>query len=114
MRGSKEVDKINNSDIFHTYNGLCLREKKLDERLLQGIQSANSLIAWTGTKMSKVCGKNSYDQGKYSPKKFRKRFAMPLDFDFFKHSVYPYGLNILCYLQLLKSTNFVRIVLNHF
>ena len=25
-------------------------------------------------------------------KTFDKRFAIPLDFDFFKHSVYPYGL----------------------
>ena len=26
-------------------------------------------------------------------KTFNKRFSIPLDFDFFKHSVYPYGLN---------------------
>ena len=26
-------------------------------------------------------------------KTFDKRFSIPLDFDFFKHPVYPYGLN---------------------
>ena len=26
-------------------------------------------------------------------KTFDKRFAIPFDFDFFKHPVYPYGLN---------------------
>ena len=36
-------------------------------------------------------------------KMFDKRFAIPLDFDFFKHPVYPYGL---------KKRLIVRIELN--
>ena len=36
-------------------------------------------------------------------KTFDKRFAIPLDFDFFKHPVYPYGL---------KERSIVRIELN--
>ena len=31
-------------------------------------------------------------QGNATEKTFDKRFAIPLDFDFFKHLVYPYGL----------------------
>ena len=33
-------------------------------------------------------------------KTFDKRFVIPLDFDFFKHPVYPYGLNLFVRLEL--------------
>ena len=43
-------------------------------------------------------------QEKAIKKTFDKRFSIPLDFDFFKHPVYPYGLN--------KEDLFVRLELN--
>ena len=38
-------------------------------------------------------------------KTFNKRFAIPLDFDFFKHPVYPYGLkeDLIVRLELNSS-----------
>ena len=40
-------------------------------------------------------------------KTFDKRFAIPLDFDFFKHPVYPYGLkeDLIVRLELNSSEN---------
>ena len=35
--GSKDIDTINNSDIYHTYKDLYLSEKEREEKLLQGI-----------------------------------------------------------------------------
>ena len=43
MLCSKEIDTINNSDIYDTYKDLYLSEKDLEEKLLQGIQSAKGL-----------------------------------------------------------------------
>ena len=48
--GSKDIDTINNSDIYDTYKNLYLSEKKLEEKLLQGIQPANVLKARLGAK----------------------------------------------------------------
>ena len=45
MLGSRDIDTINNSDIYETYKNLYLSEKKREEKLLQGIQSANRLKA---------------------------------------------------------------------
>ena len=45
MLGAKEIDTINNSDIYDTYKDLDLREKEREKKLLQGIQSANGLKA---------------------------------------------------------------------
>ena len=51
MLGSKDIDTINNSDIYDTYKDLYLSEKKREEKLLlQGIQSASSLKACVGAK----------------------------------------------------------------
>ena len=50
MIGSKEIDTINNSDIYDTYKNLYLSEKKREEKLLQGIQTANGLKARAGAK----------------------------------------------------------------
>ena len=38
-----DIDTINNSDIYDTYKDLYLSEKEREEKLLQGIQSANGL-----------------------------------------------------------------------
>ena len=45
LLGSKEIDTINNSNIYNTYKDLYLSKKEREERLLQGIQSANVLKA---------------------------------------------------------------------
>ena len=45
MLGAKEIDTINNSDIYGTYKDLDLSEKEREKKLLQGIQSANGLKA---------------------------------------------------------------------
>ena len=48
--GSKDVDMINNADIYDTYKDLYLSEKEREEKLLQGIQSANGLKSRVGAK----------------------------------------------------------------
>ena len=48
MLGSKDIDRINNSDIYDMYHNLKLSKKELKESLLQGIQSANGLKARVG------------------------------------------------------------------
>ena len=50
MLGSKDSDAINTSDIHDTYKDLYLSEKEREEKLLQGIQSANGLNARVGAK----------------------------------------------------------------
>ena len=45
MLGAKEIDTINNSDIYDTYKDLDLSEKEREKKLLQDIQSANGLKA---------------------------------------------------------------------
>ena len=45
MLGSKEINTINNSDIYDTYKDLYLSEKEREDKLLQGIQLANDLNA---------------------------------------------------------------------
>ena len=50
MLGSKEIETINNSDIYDTYNDLYLSKKDREERLLQGIQPVNGLKARLGAK----------------------------------------------------------------
>ena len=89
MLGSKGIDTINNSDIYDKYKDLYLSKKEREQKLLQGIQSTNGLkvrvgangIALTVTTLNNAIKKT-----------FDNRFAIPLDFDFFKHPVYPYGL----------------------
>ena len=44
---SIQMDTINNADFNDTYKDLYLSEKQREEKLLQGIQSANSLKART-------------------------------------------------------------------
>ena len=43
MLGSKDIDTINNSDIYNTHKDLYLSKKEREEKLLEGIQSANGL-----------------------------------------------------------------------
>lgn len=43
MLGSKESTTINSSDTYDTCKNLCLSEKDREERLLQGMHSADDL-----------------------------------------------------------------------
>ena len=86
MLGSKDIDTINNSDIYDTYKHLYLSKKEREEKLLQSIQSVNSLKTRVSTTLAVAMQENAIK------KTFNKRFVVPLDFDFFRHPVYPYGL----------------------
>ena len=92
MLGSKDIDTINNSDIYDTCKDLYLSKKEREEKLFQGIQFANELKGRVGAKNSDGTARTVTTQENAIKKTFDKRFAIPLDFDFFKHSVYPYGL----------------------
>ena len=81
MFGSKEIDTINNSDIYDTYKDLYLNEKERKEKLLQGIQSANVLKARVGAKKADGTALTVTTQENAIKKKFYKRIAIPLDFD---------------------------------
>ena len=43
MLGSKDIDTINNSNVYDTYKDLYLSEKEREEKLVQGIQSVSHL-----------------------------------------------------------------------
>ena len=72
---------------------LYLSEREWEEKLLQGIQSTNGLKARFGAKKADGTALTLTTQENAMKKTFDKRFAVPLDFDFFRHPVYPYGLN---------------------
>ena len=91
MLGSKDIDTINNSDIYDAYRDLYLSKKEREEKLLQGIQLGNGLKALI-TKKADSTALTVTTQENAIKKTFDKRFAILLDFDFFKHPVYPYGL----------------------
>ena len=90
MLGSKDTDTINNLDIYD--KDLYLSEKEREEKLLQGIQSATGRKARVGAKKVDGAALAVTNQENAIKKTLDKRFAIPLDFDFFKHPVYPYGL----------------------
>ena len=50
MLDSKDIDVINNSDIYDTHKDLYLIKKEREKKLLQGIQLANGLKARVGGK----------------------------------------------------------------
>ena len=84
MLGSKEIDTINNSNIYDTYKDLYLSKKEREEKLPQGIQSANGLKARVGAKKADGTAlKRRKMQENAIKKTYDKRYAMPLDFDFF-------------------------------
>ena len=91
MLDSKDIDTIKNSDVNETYKDLYLSEKEREEKLLQGIQPANGSKARVGAKKSDGTALTVTTQENVIKKTFDKKFA--IDFDFFKHPVYPYRLN---------------------
>ena len=92
MLCSKDIDTIKNSDIYDTCEDLYLSKKEREEKLLQGIQSANGFKARVGGRKSDGTALAVTTQENAIKKTLDKRFAIALDFDFFRHSVYPYGL----------------------
>ena len=105
MLGSKEIDTINSSDIYDSYKDLYLSKKECEKKLLQGMQSANGLKARVGAKKSGGTALTVTTHENAIKKTLDKRFAIPLDFDFFKHPVYPYGLkeDLIVRLELNSS-----------
>ena len=92
MLVSKYIDTINNSNINGTYKDLCLSKKQHEEKLLQGILSANGLKACVSARKTDGIALKVTTQENAIKKTFDKRFAIPSNFDFFKNPVYPYGL----------------------
>ena len=89
--GSKEIDVINNSCIYDACKDLYLSKTESEEMLLQGIQPAYGLKAWLGAKKSDGTALTLTTQENDIKKTYDKRFGISLDFDFFKHPVYPSG-----------------------
>ena len=50
MLGLKDIDTINNSDVYDTYKDLYLSEKEREDKQLQSIQLGNGLKARVGAK----------------------------------------------------------------
>ena len=69
LLGSKEIDMIQNSDIYDTYKDLYLSKKEREGKLLQGIQSVNGLKAWLdatntdGTALTVTTQENAIKKG---------------------------------------------------
>ena len=107
MLCSKEIDTINNSDIYDTYKDLYLSKKEHEENLLQGIQSTNGLKARLGAKKADGTALTVTTQENAIKKTLDKRFTIPLDFVFFKHPVHPYGLKecLFCKIDLNSAGN---------
>ena len=79
-----------------------MSEKEREEKLLQVIQSVNGLKAWIGSKKADDIVTTQENAIK---KTFDKRFVILLDFDIFRHPVYPYDLkeNLNVRLELNSS-----------
>ena len=92
MLGSKDIVTINNSDVYDTYKDLYLSKREPEEKLLQDIQPPNGSKASVGAKKADVTALAVTTQENAIRKTFEKSFAILLDFDFFKHPVYPYDL----------------------
>ena len=109
MLVSKDIDTINNSDMYDKYKDLYLSKKEHEEKLLQGIQWVNGLKAQVSGKKTDGTALIVRTQENAIKKTFDKRFAIPLDFDFFKHPVYPYGLieNLIVRFELNSSENVI-------
>ena len=103
MLGSEEIGTINNSDIYDTYKDLYLSKKEHEGRLFQGIQPANGLKTRLGGKKADGTAVKLTTLENAIKKTFDKRFAILLDFEFFRHLIYPYGL---------KERLIVRVELN--
>ena len=77
--------------MIHT-RSFFLRKNEREEKLLQCIQLANGPKARLDATNAESTTFTVTTQENAIKKTFDKKFAIPLDFDFFKHPVYPYGL----------------------
>ena len=92
MLGSKEIDVVIQSYIYDSYKDLNLSKKEREENLLQGIQSATGLKARVGATKADGPALTVTTEENAIKKTVSNRFLILLDFDFFKHPTYPYGL----------------------
>ena len=92
MLGSKKIDTVNQSYIYNTYKDLYLSKQEREEKLLQGIHSAAGLKARVGATKADGTALTLTKEQNAVKKTVSNRFSIPLDFDFFKHPTYPYGL----------------------
>ena len=80
FKGKREhIAKVNIPNIAY------LSQKEHEEKLIQGIQSANGLKARVGGKKTDGTALTLTTQENSIKMTFDKRFSIPLDFDFFKH-----------------------------
>ena len=99
--GSKSIDTINNSDIYDTYKAFLERKRTWRE-----VTSRHTVGQWfkgtVGWKKTNGTALTLATQENAVKKTFDNRFAIPLDFDFFKHPMYPCGLreNLIARLEL--------------
>ena len=77
MFGSKEIDTINNADIYGTYKDLYLSEREHEEKLLQSMQSESGLKAQVEAKKVDVAARTVTSQENMIKKTFYKGFAVP-------------------------------------
>ena len=92
MLGLKEIDTVNQSYIYDTYKDFYLSKQEREEKLHQGIQSATGLKARVGATKADGTALTVTTEENAIKKTVSNRFLIPLDFDFFKHRTYPYGL----------------------
>ena len=74
MLSSKDTDTINNSDVYDTYKDLYRGGKEREEKLLRGIQPANSLKARVAAKKADGTALAVTTQEKAIKKTFDKGF----------------------------------------
>ena len=92
--GSNDFNNLDNSDKYYTYSDLHLGKNERKNCIPQGIQSNQGLQARAGaTKKTDGTTAISFTAEENAIKKtLEDRFEIPLDFDFFKQSICPYGL----------------------
>ena len=79
----KKLTRLTTPDIYDTYKDLYLSKKEREEKLLQGIQSVNGLKVRVGAKKADGTALTFSTHENAIKKTFDKRFAIPLDIDFF-------------------------------
>ena len=103
MLGSRETDTMNNADIYGTYKNLYLSKKNAKRSYFNWLKV---LGRWKkqadGTATTVATQENTVK------KTIAKRFLVPLDFDFFKHPVYPYGLKEDLIVRLCSNMQIFR------
>lgn len=73
-------------------NDLYLNKKEHEQKLFHRMQPANGFKTQAGTENGNGSSITVTTQENAKKKTFGKRLVVPLDFNFFKHPVYPYGV----------------------